>query len=121
MFYLLYALIGIAAGMLGGFVGVGGGIIIVPALVFLAGYSQIKAQGTSLAILLPPIGLLGFLQYMKNPETKIDLVAAGIIALFFALGAHFGGKLANSIEPSIVRKSFAILMFVTSFMLFFKK
>lgn len=121
MAYLIFALIGVAAGILGGFVGVGGGIIIVPALVFLMGYDQIKAQGTSLAILLPPIGLLGFLQYMKNPETKIDLVAAAIIALFFALGAHFGGKLANSIDVNLVRKSFAVVMFATSFIIFFKK
>lgn len=121
MAYLFFALIGAAAGILGGFVGVGGGIIIVPALVYLMGYDQIKAQGTSLAILLPPIGILGFLQYMRNPETKIDLVAAGLIALFFAVGAHYGGKLANTIDVEIVRKSFAIVMFVTSFIIFFKK
>ncbi len=121
MSYVIFALIGVAAGMLGGFVGVGGGIIIVPALVFLMGYDQIKAQGTSLAILLPPIGLLGFLQYMKNPETKIDLVAAGLIAVFFMLGAHYGGMLANRLDVGLVRKSFAVLMFCTSFFIFFKK
>jgi uncharacterized membrane protein YfcA len=121
MSYVLFAIIGAAAGMLGGFVGVGGGIIIVPALVYLMGYDQLKAQGTSLAILLPPIGVLGFMQYLKNPETKIDLLAAGVIALFFAAGAHYGGKLANNIDVNLVRKTFAVVMFASSFIIFFKK
>jgi len=118
--YLGFAAVGLVAGILAGFVGVGGGLIIVPALVLLFGFDQIKAQGTSLAVLLPPIGLLGFLQYWKNPAVQIDLWAAGIIALMLLLGAHFGGKWANVLDPVMVRKSFSVLMAVSAVYLFFK-
>ena len=121
MVYIGYAFIGLAAGLLGGFVGVGGAILIVPALVIFFGFGQLKAQGTSLAILLPPIGLLGFLQYWKNPEVAVDLKAAGIIAAAFLIGGHFGGKWANLVDPAIMRKSFAVFMACTSVYLFFKK
>ena len=70
----------LCAGVAGGFVGLGGGIVIIPALVYLFGYPQMKAQGTSLALMLPPIGILGFLQYWNNPKVQIDLWAAGLIA-----------------------------------------
>ena len=121
MEYLGFAAIGIAAGILGGFVGVGGGIIIIPALILMFGYDQLKAQGTSLAILLPPIGVLGFLQYWKNPDVHINLAGAGIIALTFMLGAHFGGKWANLMDANLMRKIFAVFLAVTSIYLFFKR
>jgi len=121
MEYLGYAAIGIAAGILGGFVGVGGGIIIIPALILMFGYDQLKAQGTSLAILLPPIGLLGFLQYWRNPEVHINLVAAGIIALTFMLGAFYGGKWANMLDANLMRKVFSVFLAVIAVYLFFKR
>ncbi len=120
MEYVGYALVGMVAGVLSGFVGVGGGLIIVPALVLIFSYDQLRAQGTSLAVLLPPIGVLGFLQYWKNPAVHIDLWAAGIIALMLMLGAHFGGKWANALDPMIVRKSFALIMAASAVYLFFK-
>lgn len=120
MEYVGYALVGSAAGLLAGFVGVGGGLIIVPALVLLFGYSQHQAQGTSLAVLLPPIGILGFLQYWKNPAVEINLWAAALIALMLMLGAHFGGMWANKLDPLLVRKCFAVLMAASAVYLFFK-
>ncbi|MDA9775980.1 TSUP family transporter, partial [Flavobacteriales bacterium] len=65
-------LIGITAGVVSGFIGIGGGIIIVPALIYLVGLSQLQAQGTSLALMLPPIGILAFMQYYKAENVDID-------------------------------------------------
>ena len=119
--YIGFVLVGLAAGMLGGFVGLGGGIVIIPALVYLFGFDQLKAQGTSLAILLPPIGILGFLQYWNNPKAQIDLWAAGTIAVAFIIGGYFGGKWANTIDVNIVRKVFAAILLVSALQMFFKK
>ena len=63
---ILFILIGLIAGILSGFLGIGGGVIIVPALIYICGFSQLKAQGTSLAILLPPVGILAFIEYYKR-------------------------------------------------------
>lgn len=122
MVYVGYAIVGLAAGVLAGFVGVGGGLIVVPALVLLFSYDQLRAQGTSLAILLPPIGILGFLQYWQNPSVKIDLWAAGVMALMLMLGAHFGARWANFVvEPMVVRRVFALFMIAAAVYLFFKR
>jgi uncharacterized membrane protein YfcA len=122
MVYVGYAMVGLAAGILAGFVGVGGGLIVVPALVLLFSYDQLRAQGTSLAILLPPIGILGFLQYWQNPSVKIDLWAAGVMALMLMIGAHFGGRWANFVvEPMVVRRVFALFMIAAAVYLFFKR
>ena len=122
MIYLGYAVVGALAGILSGFVGVGGGIIIIPLLILLFGFDQLKAQGMSLAVLLPPIGILGLLQYMKNPSVSIDLLGAGVMAIMLMLGAYFGAKWANtSISPLVVRKVFSVFMFAAALYLFFKK
>jgi uncharacterized protein len=112
--YLGFALVGLCAGVLGGFVGLGGGIVIIPALVYIFGFPQLKAQGTSLAILLPPIGILAFLQYWNNPKVQIDLWAAGIIAAAFVVGGYYGGKWANVIDPNIVKIAFAVMMLISA-------
>ena len=112
-------LIGLAAGFASGFVGVGGGIIIVPALVLLLGFSQHMAQGTSLALMLPPIGLLGFYNYYKSGNTNIT--AALIIAAAFILGAYFGSKLSISMDQRMVKRIFGVLMMVTAAKLLFTK
>ncbi|MDB5279289.1 MAG: permease [Ferruginibacter sp.] len=113
-------LIGILAGMLGGMVGVGGGIIIVPALVFFLGFSQKMAQGTSLGILLLPVGLLGVIQYYK--QGYVDLKIVMIISAGFFVGSLLGSKLALSISQETMKKIFAaILILVAVKMLFFEK
>lgn len=117
---IILIIIGIAAGMLGGMVGVGGGIIIVPALVFFLGFSQKMAQGTSLGILLLPVGLLGVIQYYK--EGYVDIKVMLIISAGFFLGSLLGSKLALSLSQETVKKIFAILLLIVAVkMLFFDK
>jgi len=117
---IILIVIGILAGMLGGMVGVGGGIIIVPALVFFLGFSQKMAQGTSLGILLLPVGLLGVIQYYK--QGYVDLKIVFIISAGFFLGSLLGSKLALSLSQEAMKKIFAfILILVAIKMLFFEK
>jgi uncharacterized protein len=116
---LILLLIGVSAGLLSGFVGVGGGIIIVPALVFFLGYSQHMAQGTSLTLMLPPIGLLAFYNYHKSGNTNI--YAALVIAVAFVLGAYFGSKLSISLDQKVVKKIFGVVMLLASLKLLISK
>jgi len=117
---IILIIIGIAAGILGGMVGVGGGIVIVPALVFFLGFSQKMAQGTSLGILLLPVGLFGVMQYYK--EGYVDMKVVLIISAGFLLGSLFGSKLALSLPQDAVKKIFAILLIIVAIkMLFFEK
>ena len=117
---LIIILVGVAAGMLGGLVGVGGGIIIVPALVYFIGFSQKTAQGTSLALIMLPVGIFGVLQYYKSGH--VDFRIAGILAIGFLAGSFFGSKIALSLPQETVKKVFAILMIVMAIkMLFFDK
>lgn len=117
---LILIIIGIASGMLSGLIGIGGGIIIVPALVFFLGFTQLQAQGTSLGILLLPVGLLAVMQFYKAGH--IDLRAVGVVALAFLVGGYFGSKIALSIPQEMVKKIFAILLIVIAVrMLFFGK
>jgi uncharacterized protein len=117
---LIVILIGIAAGILGGLVGVGGGIIIVPALVYFIGFSQKTAQGTSLGLIMLPVGILGVLQYYK--QGHVDFKVVGMLAIGFLLGSYFGSKFALSLSQETVKKIFALLMIVIAVkMLFFDK
>jgi len=109
---ILFVLIGISAGILSGMFGIGGGIIIVPALIYFCEFSQLKAQGTSLAILLPPVGILAFIQYYKNDQ--VDLKAGILIAIFLVLGSVLGAKIANNISTDLLKKAFGVLMIVIS-------
>ena len=105
---IIYALIGLGAGILSGLFGVGGGILIVPALLFFKGFSQLKAQGTSLAVLLPPIGLLAFLEYYK--KGNVDIFAGIIICIALFIGAKFGAQMANSLPVDLLRRLFGIFI-----------
>lgn len=117
---LILIIIGVASGILSGLIGIGGGIIIVPALVFFLGFSQLQAQGTSLGILLLPVGLLAVMQFYK--AGFIDVRAVGVVALAFLVGGYFGSKIALSIPEELVKKVFAILLIVIAVkMLFFSK
>jgi len=118
LFILL--LIGLGAGVLSGVIGIGGGIVIVPALVYFIGFSQKTAQGTSLAILLLPIGLLGVLQFYK--AGYVDIKVTAVIALAFFIGSYFGSRIALTVSQEILKKSFAVLLLVIGIkMLFFDK
>lgn len=110
--------IGLLTGVLGGLVGVGGGIILVPALVFFLGFSQLDAQGTSLALIMFPVGILGVIQYYK--EGHVDFKIVVVLAIGFIVGSFLGSKISLNINQQIVRKIFACLMiFIAIKMLFF--
>lgn len=104
----ILVLIGVLAGVLSGFVGVGGGIVIVPALMYALGMSQMEAQGTSLFVLLLPVGILAVNNYYKSGD--IDWKFGSIIALTFVAGGYIGSKLALKISPSWVRIIFGVIM-----------
>lgn len=106
-------LIGLMAGMLSGLIGVGGGIIIVPALMFFVGFTQKEAQGTSLGLLLLPIGILAVLNYYN--KGLIDIKVVLIMASGFLLGGFLGSKIALAISEDALKKIFAIVLFYTGF------
>jgi uncharacterized protein len=117
---LIIILVGIAAGILGGLVGVGGGIIIVPALVYFIGFSQKTAQGTSLGLIMLPVGIFGVLQYYKQGHVNFNVV--GLLAIGFLAGSYFGSKFALSLPQETVKKIFAGLMIIIAVkMIFFDK
>ncbi|CAN5223540.1 hypothetical protein BH20BAC1_BH20BAC1_19230 [soil metagenome] len=117
---VMLLIIGLSAGVLGGLVGIGGGIIIVPGLIYLLAFSQKEAQGTSLGILLLPIGILGVWQYYK--AGYVDMRVVWLVAIGFLAGSYFGSKIALALPQETVKKIFAILMIVVAIkMIFFDK
>jgi len=116
---IILIVIGVAAGMLSGIAGVGGGVIIIPALIFLLGMTQFEAQGTSLAMMIPPIGILAAFNYYK--DGYINWKYAAILAVFFFIGGYFGSKFALTIPQNIVKKSFAIFIILVGVKMLFGK
>jgi len=106
--FLLLLLIGLVAGILSGIFGIGGGIVIVPALIYLLGFSQHKATGTSLAVLLPPIGIAAVLEYYH--QDNVDLSAALIIAVAAILGAWLGSLFASRLSGPVLRLAFGVFV-----------
>lgn len=104
----LLVIVGLLAGILSGFVGVGGGIIMVPALIWVLGYSQHQAQGTSLAVLMLPVVLLAVRNYWK--EGMIDWKVVGVIAVAFVAGGYFGSKGALALPADTVKRVFGVVM-----------
>lgn len=109
---LLLIVIGLAAGILSGLVGVGGGIIVVPALVFFLSFSQQQAQGTSLGLLLLPVGILAVLNYYKQGHIDVRVVA--IMAVSFVIGGWLGSKWAISLPEVTVKRIFAVILFYSA-------
>jgi uncharacterized membrane protein YfcA len=99
-----FVVLGLIAGVLSGLVGIGGGVFIVPALVFLFGLSQQQAQGTTLALLVPPIGILAACTYYK--QGYVDLKIAGLICLGFVFGGLLGSKIAVGLSTKALRRVF---------------
>src|SRR5688572_25784061 len=106
-------IIGLFAGILSGLVGVGGGLIIVPALIFFLGYSQHQAQGTSLGLLLLPVGILAVLNYYNKGYIDIKVVA--VMSIAFVLGGWLGSKISLMLPEEIIKKVFAVVLFYTAF------
>lgn len=116
---LILCLTGILAGIIAGGLGVGGGIIIVPALVFIFGMTQHEAQGTSLAVLLPPISILAVISYHK--KGFINYKFAIILVVAFVLGSYLGGLFAVHLPERTLKKIFGVLMLVASLKIIFQK
>jgi uncharacterized membrane protein YfcA len=111
---LLIIIIGLFAGILSGLVGVGGGIILVPALVYFLSYSQHQAQGTSLGVLTFPVVIVAFLKYYydtKKMGEPIDFKIIGLLAIGFVVGGFLGSSLALKIDKEALRKIFAVILF----------
>lgn len=104
----IVALIGIAAGLLSGMLGLGGAIVIIPALVMLLGYSQQKAQGTALMMMVLPVGALAAFQYYQ--KGFVDVKAALVMATLFFIGGYFGAKFATQIPQDLLKKIFALML-----------
>lgn len=119
MVWPLLLVIGVVAGISGGLFGIGGGILIVPALIALGGFSQQRAQGTSLVALLAPVGVLGLLEYWRKGEA--DPRAGAWIAAGFVLGAMSGAKIAVGLSEVTMRRVFAGFLIAVAAYLLAKK
>ncbi|MFI5221098.1 MAG: TSUP family transporter [Bacteroidia bacterium] len=118
MNWIGFIILGICAGLLSGLIGIGGGIIIVPALVLLFGFSQQMAQGTTLVTMIPPIGILAAYVYYQNGQ--VDLKTALFIAVGFLAGGFLGAKIAVNLDKSILEKVFAVVLVFIGIKMFFK-
>jgi len=110
MIYFTLTLLGLAIGALSGMFGIGGGVFVIPALVFFYGFSQKMATGTTLAMLLPPIGILAFFEYYKNG--LVDIRAAVLLVCGFIIGSWFSAKFVMKMDDLILKRSFGILLMV---------
>ncbi len=116
---LMLVLIGLVAGILGGLLGIGGGIIMIPAMVFLLGFSQHQAIGTSLAVMLPPIGMFAAYNYYQAGHVNIKY--ALIIAAAFMAGSLVSSKFALTVSEGILRKIFSVLLLIIAIKMFLSK
>jgi uncharacterized membrane protein YfcA len=117
--FIVYLLIGVAAGILSGLFGIGGGVIIIPALMYLQGFSQLKAQGTSLVALLPPVGILAFFEYYKRGYS--DVYAGIIICIAMIICAKFGAQFATMLPLDVLRKAFGVFVILVGIKTYFGK
>jgi len=104
MSILLYIILGLLAGTFSGFFGIGGGTIVIPALVIMAGFSQHQAQGTTLAMMIPPIGLLAAIRYYH--DGNVNIKAAALLCLGFIIGGLIGANFAGPVSDSMLKKIF---------------
>ncbi|HOW08780.1 MAG TPA: sulfite exporter TauE/SafE family protein [Bacteroidales bacterium] len=116
---LLLILIGIVTGFTAGMLGIGGAIIMIPALVFFLGLGQQNAQGTSLAVMLPPVGILAAYNYYKAGNVNIKF--ALILAATFIIGSYFGSKLAVNLPQPVLKKIFGLLLLLVAARMLFTK
>lgn len=116
---VILIVIGIITGIMAGMLGIGGAIIMIPALVYFLGISQHAAQGTSLAVMLPPIGIIAAYNYYKAGEVNIKF--AIILAVFFLVGSYFGSKMALTMPQTLLKKIFGLLLLLVAAKMLFSK
>ena len=115
---ILILIIGLFAGMMSGLVGIGGGIILVPAVIWALGYNQHQAQGTSLGVLVMPVVFMAFINYYyqcKNMGEPLDWRVILLLAAGFVVGGYFGSALALKLNQGVLKKIFAVILFYTAF------
>ena len=109
---VILVIIGLFTGMLAGMLGIGGGLIVIPALMLFMGFSQHAAQGTSLAMMLPPIGIVAAWNYYKAGH--VDIKIALILAVAFIAGSLFGSKLAVGMSENLLKKIFSVFLILVA-------
>jgi uncharacterized membrane protein YfcA len=115
----LYILLGLGGGVLSGLVGIGGGILMVPGLIFLFGMTQHQAQGTTLAMMVPPIGILAAWTYYRAGH--VDLKVAGLLCAGFFIGALLGARAAVTLSNPVLEKVFGAVLLVVALKMLFSK
>ncbi|MGC9366049.1 MAG: TSUP family transporter [bacterium] len=116
---ILYLIVGLFAGVISGFIGIGGGVIIVPALIFLFGFTQHQAQGTTLALLIPPIGLLAAYTYYRCGY--VDIKTAVFICLGFFIGGLIGSRCAVELSAGVLKKFFGLIIILIGIYMVIKR
>ncbi len=116
---VILIIVGILSGLLAGIFGVGGAIIVIPALVFILGFSQHDAQGTSLAFMLPPVGILATWNYWK--EGHVNWKIALILSLTFVVGSWLGSQFSINMSDKLLRRLFGVLMILVAIKMIFSK
>lgn len=119
MINIAYLIVGLIAGIFGGFLGLGGGTVLIPILIYFFKMTQHQAQGTSLAAMIPPVGLLAAIKYYQAGH--INLKIAGLIALGFFIGGFFGGTFAQQVSDPILKKIFGVFITIIGLNMFFGK
>jgi hypothetical protein len=114
--FISLVLIGLLAGTLSGFIGIGGGVIMVPAIIYVLGVSQHEAQGISITTMLLPIGILAFYNYYRGGQVTNEFIAySAVIAVTFIIGGYFGSKISLKLNPQLVKLIFGVLMLYIGF------
>ena len=116
---LILVIIGLVAGILGGTLGIGGAVVVIPSLMFFLGLSQHEAQGTSLAFMIPPIGILAAFQYSK--QGYVNWKYALVLSLMFFLGAYFGSQIATHLPAKLLKKIFGGFILIIAIKMIFGK
>lgn len=116
---IMFVLVGVLGGAMSGLFGIGGGIVIIPALVFLAGFTQHEAQGTTLAIFLLPVGILAAMRYYKGGHVHINISL--LICLGFVIGSLLGANMAESLSNIVLRRAFGVFLLAMSVYMIFTK
>ncbi len=119
MMQALYVVLGIAAGIFSGMFGIGGGAIIIPALIFIFGLTQHQAQGTTLAILVPPIGLLAAIRYYQSGNVKLSIAA--FVCIGFFVGGLIGASIVQNLPDILLKRMFGVFFLLVSLQMIFSK